>query len=205
SGYRLAMMDLEIRGAGNVLGAEQHGHIEKVGYEMYCTLLKEAIAELNGEALPENGSVEMIVKEDAYLPDDYVTSELARIRFYKKIAAITDEKGKNAILSELEESFGMPPRQVHALVEIALLKGLASSLPIKRIRVEKETAAITYTDADFMTSAAMRNALALLSSDIREVGTSEGEIRYVVKGGLVSAKVRILIKFVKALRGEAVT
>ena len=205
SGYRLAMMDLEIRGAGNVLGAEQHGHIEKVGYEMYCTLLKEAIAELNGEALPENGSVEMIVKEDAYLPDDYVTSELARIRFYKKIAAITDEKGKNAILSELEESFGMPPRQVHALVEIALLKGLASSLPIKRIRVEKETAAITYTDADFMTSAAMRNALALLSSDIREGGTSEGEIRYVVKGGLVSAKVRILIKFVKALRGEAVT
>ena len=64
---------------------------------------------------------------------------------------------------------------------------------------------ITYTDADFMTSAAMRNALVLLSSDIREAGTSEGEARYVVKGGLVSAKIRVLIKFIKALRGEAVS
>ncbi len=204
SGYRLAMMDLEIRGAGNVLGAEQHGHIERVGYEMYCTLLKEAIAELNGEAVPENGSVEMLVKEDAYLPADYVTSELARIRFYKKIAAIADEKGKNAILSELEESFGMPPRQVHALVEIALLKGLAASLPVKRIKVDKDSVSILYTDLEFMTSAAMRNALALLSSDMREAGCQDGEARYAVKGGLVSAKVRVLIKFVKALRGEAI-
>ena len=204
SGYRLAMMDLEIRGAGNVLGAEQHGHIEKVGYEMYCTLLKEAIAELNGETMPENGNVELLVKEDAYLPDDYITSELARIRYYKKIAAITDEKAKGAILAELEESFGMPPRQVHALVEIALLKGLASALPIKRIRVEKEGVAVLYSDREFMTSAAMRNALVLLSADIREVNVTEGEAKYLVKGGIVIAKVRIMIRFLKALRGEVI-
>ena len=204
SGYRLAMMDLEIRGAGNVLGAEQHGHIEKVGYEMYCTLLKEAIAELNGEALPENGNVEVLVKEDAYLPDDYVTSELARIRFYKKIAAISDEKGKNAILSELEEGFGMPPRQVHALVEIALMKGLAAALPVKRIRVDKEGVAVLYSDREFMTSAAMRNALALLSSEIRETATADGEARYAVKGGVVSAKVRVMVRFLKALQGEVI-
>ena len=202
SGYRLAMMDLEIRGAGNVLGAEQHGHIERVGYEMYCTLLKEAIAELNGEALPETSNVEMLIKEDAYLPSDYIPAELARIRYYKKIAAITDEKGKNAILSELEEGFGMPPRQVHALVEIALLKGLASTLPIKRIRVDKESAFIQYTDDAFMTSAAMRNALALLSSDLRESAVRDGEAQYVVKGGVVSAKVRTLVKFLHALNGE---
>ena len=205
SGYRLAMMDLEIRGAGNVLGAEQHGHIERVGYEMYCTLLKEAIAELNGEAMPENGNVEILVKEDAYLPDNYVTSELARIRFYKKIAAITDEKGKNAILSELEESFGMPPRQVHALVEIALMKGIASTLPIKRIRVDKDGVAVLYSDRAFMTSAAMRNALALLSAEIRETATTDDEARYAVKGGVVSAKVRVMVRFLKALQGEAIS
>ena len=204
SGYRLAMMDLEIRGAGNVLGAEQHGHIERVGYEMYCTLLREAIAELNGETLPENGNVEMLVKEDAYLPEDYIKSELARIRFYKKIAAITDEKGKGAVLAELEESFGMPPRQVHALVEIALLKGLASTLPIKRIRVDKDGVSVLYTDLAFMTSAAMRNALALLSDSIRESATADGEAHYAVKGGVVSAKIRVLIRFMKALRGETI-
>ncbi len=203
SGYRLAMMDLEIRGAGNVLGAEQHGHIEKVGYEMYCTLLKEAIAELNGESLPENGNVELVVKEDAYLPSEYITSELARIRYYKKIAAITDEKAKNAVLSELEEGFGMPPKQVHALVEIALLKGLATSLPIKRIAVDKEGASVTYSDAAFMTGPAMRNALALLSGDLRETAVHDTEARYAVKGGVVSAKIRTMIKFVKALRGDS--
>ena len=203
SGYRLAMMDLEIRGAGNVLGAEQHGHIEKVGYEMYCTLLKEAIAELNGESLPENGNVELVVKEDAYLPSEYITSELARIRYYKKIAAITDEKAKNAVLSELEEGFGMPPKQVHALVEIALLKGLAGTLPIKRIAVDKEGASVTYSDAAFMTSPAMRNALALLSGELRETGVHDLEARYAVKGGIVSAKIRTMIKFVKALSGDS--
>ena len=204
SGYRLAMMDLEIRGAGNVLGAEQHGHIEKVGYEMYCTLLKEAIAELNGEALPENGNVELLVKEDAYLPESYVTSELARIRYYKKIAAISDEKGKNAILSELEEAFGMPPRQVHALVEIALLKGLASTLPIKKISVDKDSVSVTYTDTAFMTGGAMKNSLALLSGEIRETAVSGEEAKYAVKGGVASVKVRSMIRFMKALRGEAV-
>ena len=198
------MMDLEIRGAGNVLGAEQHGHIEKVGYEMYCTLLKEAIAELNGEAIPENGNVELLVKEDAYLPEDYISSELARIRYYKKIAAITDEKGKNAILSELEEAFGMPPKQVHALVEIALLKGLATSLPIKRIRVDKEEVSVDYTDPAFMVGGAMKTSLALLSGEVREVATAGETAKYAVKGGVASAKVRALIRFMKALRGEAV-
>ncbi|MBP0976240.1 MAG: type I restriction-modification system subunit M [Oscillospiraceae bacterium] len=99
------MMDLEIRGAGNVLGAEQHGHIEKVGYDMYCTLLKETIAELNGEVLPEEGGVEMLIQADAYIPPEYIESELGRIRYYKKISAISDEKSKNAILKNLLTDF----------------------------------------------------------------------------------------------------
>ena len=204
SGYRLAMMDLEIRGAGNVLGAEQHGHIEKVGYEMYCTLLREAIAELNGEALPETGGVEMVVKADAYLPAEYIPSELARIRYYKKIAAIKDEAGKSAVLTEMETDFGMPPVKAHTLVQIALLKGLASVLPVKRISLDAKEVSVLYTDADFPTGAPMRNALALLSGEMREGDRSENEIRYILKAGTVMARIGVMIRFVKALRGEAI-
>ena len=203
SGYRLAMMDLEIRGAGNVLGAEQHGHIERVGYEMYCTLLKEAIAELNGEEVPDGGSVELLVKADAYLPEDYIPSELARIRYYKKIAAITDDKAKGAILAELEENFGMPPLRVHTLVEIALLKGLAAALPVKRIKLDAKEVSVLYTDGAFMTGASMRNALALLAGELRESGTSDTEAHYALKAGAITARIRTMIKFMKALRGES--
>ena len=204
SGYRLAMMDLEIRGAGNVLGAEQHGHIEKVGYEMYCTLLKEAIAELNGEALPESSHAEILVKTDAYLPEDYIPSELARIRFYKKIAAITDEKSRGAVLAEMEENYGMPPLKVYALTEIALLKGLSSVLPIKRIKIDAREVSVLYGDDDFPTGAPMRNALVALSGELREGDRSGNEVRYVLKAGAVSARIKTMIRFVKALRGEAV-
>ena len=204
SGYRLAMMDLEIRGAGNVLGAEQHGHIEKVGYEMYCTLLKEAIAELSGEALPESSHAEILVKADAYLPEEYIPSELARIRYYKKIAAITDEKSRGAILAELEENYGMPPAKVHALTEIALLKGLAAALPVKRIKIDAQTVSVLYSDESFPTSAAMRNALLLLAGELREGERTENEVRYTPKAGAVSARIKTMIRFVKALRGEAV-
>ena len=204
SGYRLAMMDLEIRGAGNVLGAEQHGHIEKVGYEMYCTLLKEAIAELNGEAIPEMNHVEILVKADVHLPEEYIPSELARIRYYKKIAAITDEKSKNAVLSDLEENYGMPPAKVHALVQIALLKGLSSVLPVKRIKVDAGEVCVLYSDLDFLTSAAMRNALVAMKEEMREGERKEGEVRYHVKAGSVMQRIAVLIRFMKALRGEAV-
>ena len=204
SGYRLAMMDLEIRGAGNVLGAEQHGHIEKVGYEMYCELLRAAIAELNGEALPDRGGVELLVKADAYLPEDYVTSELARIRFYKKIAAISDEKDKETVLVELEKSFGKPPVRVNVLVQIALLKGLASVLPVKRIKIDAAEVAVLYSDGDFPKGAPMRNALALLSGEVREKDREENEVRYLLKAGSVTARIEAMIRFVKALRGEAI-
>ena len=204
SGYRLAMMDLEIRGAGNVLGAEQHGHIEKVGYEMYCTLLREAIAELNGEAMPETGGVEMVVKADAYLPTEYIPSELARIRYYKKIAAITDEKAKGALLDEMEAEYGIPPLKAHTLVQIALLKGLASALPVKRISLDAKEVSVTYRDAELPASAAMRNALALLSGELREGDRAGDEVRYLLKAGSVTARIGVMIRFVKALRGEAI-
>ena len=205
SGYRLAMMDLEIRGAGNVLGAEQHGHIERVGYDMYCTLLREAIAELNGEALPETGNVELSVKADAYLPKDYIESELQRLRFYKKIAAISDEKSKNAVLREMEENFGMPPVKAHSLVLIAYMKSVAASLFIKKISVTLGEVRVTYADETYPVSANVRNALHFMKDEIKTVDVMGAEVTYNVKAGSVMGKVNLLTKFLLAVRGDSLT
>lgn len=204
SGYRLAMMDLEIRGAGNVLGAEQHGHIEKVGYDMYCTLLKETIAELNGEVLPEEGGVEMQIQADAYIPSDYIQSELGRIRYYKKISAISDEKSKNSILAELEEEYGMPPVKVHNLIEIALLKKMCATLFIKRVSVTQKDATILFQNADVLESASVKNALNVLGGELSFGGKDGAELRLYSKKPGVMRKVEALISFVKAARGEAI-
>ena len=204
SGYRLAMMDLEIRGAGNVLGAEQHGHIEKVGYDMYCTLLKETIAELNGEVLPSESSVEMLVQADAYIPQDYIESELARIRYYKKISAISDEKSKNALLAELEEAYGMPPVKVHNLILIALLKKMCAGLYIRRVSVSQKEATLLFSDESVASSASVKNALNVLRGELTVIGLDGGELRLASKKQGVMRKVETLIEFIKAARGEAI-
>ena len=204
SGYRLAMMDLEIRGAGNVLGAEQHGHIERVGYDMYCTLLREAIAELNGETLPESGNVELSVKADAYLPKEYIESELQRLRFYKKIAAISDEKSKNAVLLEMEENFGLPPVKAHNLVLIAYLKSVAAALYVKKIVITPTEITVTYADDTYPASANVRNALNLLKEDLRPGAVDGASAQYLTKTQNVMMRVTLLTKFLRAVLGESV-
>ena len=97
----------------------------------------------------------------------------------------------------------MPPAKVHTLVQIALLKGLSSTLPIKRIRLDQKEAAILYTEADFLQSAAMRNALASCVGEVREGDRAETEVRYMLKATALSARLSALVKFVKALGGEA--
>jgi len=203
SGYRLAMMDLEIRGAGNVLGAEQHGHIERVGYDMYCTLLREAIAELNGETLPESSSVEISVKADAYLPKDYIESELQRLRFYKKIAAISDKNSKSAVLVEMEENFGVPPVKAHNLVQIAYMKSVAAALYVKKISISASEISITYADDAYPSSANVRNALNLLKDEIRAREVDGAAAKYIIKTQNVMARVRIVTDFLRAVSGES--
>jgi transcription-repair coupling factor (superfamily II helicase) len=115
AGFRIAARDLEIRGAGNLLGAEQHGFLEAVGFETYCQLLEEAVAELEGRPATVHREVELRLGMDLQLPERYVPEASLRLSFYKRLAACDDEQSLSALLSEMADRFGPPPRQVESL------------------------------------------------------------------------------------------
>ena len=142
SGFKIAMRDLEIRGAGNLLGPEQHGHIESVGYDMYCRLLDEAVRELKGE-LPVEKEMDVTIdlNINAYIDDEYISKEIQKIEMYKKIASIQDEQDVIDIKDELLDRYGDLPKQVENLISIAYIKALAGESGVSTI-TEKEGAVI---------------------------------------------------------------
>ncbi len=134
SGFHIAMRDLELRGAGNVLGANQHGHMESVGYEMYIKLLEQAISEEKGEksAVPEKDCV-IDLPIDAHIPEDYIESVPQRLKIYRRIADIRNDDDASDVIDELVDRFGEPPSSVEGLVRIALLRGKAASRDVYEI------------------------------------------------------------------------
>ncbi len=133
SGFKLAMRDLEIRGSGNVLGAEQHGHLEKVGYELYSKLLSEAVSELRGGKVEEETDVLVKIAIDAFIPDNFITKSEDRMVAYKTIASIKDLESKNKVISNLQDAFGRVPKETMNLIEIAYLKSRAKKIHAKEI------------------------------------------------------------------------
>ena len=134
SGFRIAMRDLEIRGAGNILGAQQHGHMEAVGYEMYLKMLSDAVAVAKGEK-PDTQATEcqVDVRIGAHIPEDYIESLPQRIDIYKKIASVENYQDALDITDELIDRFGDPPESVKGLIDVSLLRNKAASLGIKEI------------------------------------------------------------------------
>ncbi len=137
SGFHIAMRDLELRGAGNVLGANQHGHMETVGYDMYVTLLEQAIAEEKGEkpAAPEKDCL-IDLPIDAHIPDNYIESVPQRLQIYRRIADIKNDEDAADVLDELFDRFGEPPESVEGLIKIALLRGKAASHDVYEISMQ---------------------------------------------------------------------
>ena len=133
AGFKIAMRDLEIRGAGNILGPQQHGHMAAVGYELYCKLLEEAIRNLKGEQPKKTVDVTIDIKVNAYIDNEYIPSEGQKIEIYKKIAAIESLQDKYDVEEELEDRFGDMPSPVINLVNIAYIKALASKFSIVEI------------------------------------------------------------------------
>lgn len=133
SGFKIALRDLEIRGAGSLLGERQHGHIDAVGYDLYCRMLDDAIKELNGEAPKQDFITSIDVKINAYIPEYFIKNEDARLEMYKRVALIKDKDDLSDMQDELADRFGDLPKSVNNLLEVALLKNLAHRIGIEQI------------------------------------------------------------------------
>ena len=154
------MRDLEIRGAGSLLGNRQHGHMEAVGYDMYLKLLEEAVAMEKGEISedePEERECLIDVQIDAHLPEEYIISTSQRLSMYKRIAGIKNEADAQDVYDELTDRFGAPPASVWGLIEIALLRNSAKSLGITDI-VQRNGAILFYSSEPDIKTVAILNA-----------------------------------------------
>ena len=152
SGFKIAMRDLEIRGAGNVLGAEQHGHMDKVGYELYSKLLKE---ELTGEQL----STELDIHATAYIPEGYIESSAGRMDCYKQIAEIRSVDDYKRVCRSVEENYGAMPDEVLNLLIIAVLKSYAAPFNVKKITVDGQGGALELPSVNALKNAGLAAAL----------------------------------------------
>ena len=146
AGFRIAMRDLEIRGAGDILGAEQHGHIAQVGYELYCKLINAAIREARGEEIKPVFDTVMEVPIDANIPKKYVAREAGRMEMYKRIAAIDDLDSMRDVQDELIDRYGDIPKCVQNLLNISLVKAKAERLGVISVTVRQNEARLVFAE-----------------------------------------------------------
>ncbi len=146
SGFKIAMRDLEIRGAGNILGAEQHGHMDSVGYDMYCRLLSESVREAKGLDSTPDDEVSIDISVDAYIPERYIKNQNQRIDAYKLIASIRSKEDSEEVTDELIDRYCDPPKAVLNLISIAEIKALCIVLGISEITEKAGRFLITFKE-----------------------------------------------------------
>ncbi|MDR0850788.1 MAG: transcription-repair coupling factor [Christensenellaceae bacterium] len=144
NGYKIALRDLEIRGAGDILGARQHGHMERVGYDLYVKLLAEAVSEIKGEAVTQKREIKIDIPINAYLPSEFALSSERRIAIYTQISRVKTSDMARIITEQLQNTYGRLPGEVLQLINIALIKNLGENIGVKHIKIEKGGAKIDF-------------------------------------------------------------
>ena len=180
SGFKIAMRDLQLRGAGELLGKEQHGHMVKVGYDMYIRLLEEATKRLKGEKIAENRDVKLDIAISAKVPNDFVTDEAEKLRIYSKISNIDSIETQRQIVGELKNSYGKLPKEVLQLANVALIKALAMKLTVKHITISKNNYSIVYYQENFDVKKVLHllpkfNKMSLLKSELPTIKLNVNE------------------------------
>ena len=138
AGFRIAMRDLEIRGAGNILGPEQHGHLATVGYDMYCKLMEETLSEVQGRSVQHELETRVDLRVDAFLPTDYVADEKQRMEMYKRIASVATEEDRADITDELIDRYGDLPAVVETLLDVSQLRQLCNRIGVSQLGRSKD-------------------------------------------------------------------
>jgi len=194
SGFKIAMRDLEIRGAGSLLGSEQSGHMISVGYDMYLKLLEEAVLEEKGEKTPQKVECSADLSVSAGIPEKYIPSAQQRMDIYRRIALIRDEDDCNDIITELIDRYGNPPKQVLALTSVAMLRSEASLLGIKEISQKEGWLNLKLTDFN-LENISKLYSLPDYSGRVKVLAGTDPAITFKLSGGEV---VDEAVKFVRS-------
>ena len=173
SGFKVALRDLEIRGAGEVLGAHQHGHMQSIGYDMYVKILNEAVLEEQGVKIPEKTDCVISFSKDAFIPTTYIESDNQRIDMYKKISSVMSEEDVDDIASELLDRYGDIPISVENLLNIALVRSIACRANIEKIEQIREQIIIKPKELNIRlwaeVSASFRNRMTIVPGSIPQI------------------------------------
>lgn len=190
SGFKIAMRDLEIRGAGNVLGAEQHGHMDRVGYELYSKMLKE---EISGESA---STAELDIKATAYIPENYIESPAGRMDCYKQIAEIRTVADYKRVCLSIEENYGPMPNEVLNLLIIAVMKAYASRLQVSKIGVSSKAAYLEFSALSALGDKKLRAAMDEYAQGIQVSMTSSPKINFIPRANPAKTMLE-MTKFLK--------
>ena len=201
SGFKIAMRDLEIRGAGNVLGKEQHGHIAKVGYDMYCKLLKEVVEEISGGEITSKSDVKMKVDIDSYLDPEYIPSNDEKIKVYKDIAALQNSKEINEMYLDLKDRYGEPGDGLCNLMYVAVIKNSAAECGAVAVDINLKNCAVHFDNNVFKNE----NVIFAVSDMSDECSFEIKENPSVIfkdKSLNIRQKLELIIKFLKKCKNN---
>ncbi len=199
SGFKVAMRDLELRGAGNILGVEQSGHMLSIGYELYCKLVEEAVEELTGKAQedrPLEADTQVELGVSAYIPESYVSDEVTRLEMYKKISSISSDEERSEMVDELLDRFGDVPGTADNLLDIAYLRNLASRCGISKVAKQQDKAVFLFEEKSLMDAEHMAVLMDEFGQRLTIYGGSVPRIAFHLKGGAAQKE---CLKFVKTL------
>lgn len=189
SGIKIAMRDLEIRGAGNILGAEQHGHMDKIGYELYAKLLRE---ELTGE---EERVIGLDIRVSAFIPESYIEGETSRMDAYKAVAEIDSIKAEQEFIAETENVYGKIPEELKNLIDIAIVKSLASKLQVDKIVIKRGEVSLSFNDFSIFSNEQFSNALGEYEDNVKVSMIKTPKIFFGIEGKTNEESLKELRKF----------
>ncbi len=198
SGFKIAMRDLEIRGAGNLLGKQQSGNMNLVGYDMYCMLLEQAVKEKKGEEYRPPLEISVDINEDSFIPSTYVEFEHQRIELYKKIASINSESDYYDIQAEFLDRFGNLPQSVMNLLDISYIKSLCRVCEIKELTQKGESVVFTFTD--FANPDAVVKLISEYERDMKFTSGAKSQLTYRYKGKSIPNIKKILQKLANTIQ-----
>ena len=198
SGFGIAMRDLEIRGAGNVLGKQQHGQMEKVGYELYLKLVKEGIDEMQGKPVRSEREAAIHVDGNYALDDEFISDPRSRVAFYKTVATLSSVEEGKAYFRHLKECYGKPPENTEGILKLAILKNLAQKADVKEVRIGK-VCDVRFYDGSSLTNEKLFEAMEKYKKFALLHPSSSPTVTFSCKGFTLQQKVNLILLFLSAL------